>query len=296
MITLLNPPRKGKNKRKKGRGKSKRLPGLLKWACRKDFDKKIASALKKCNSRKTKLEKARLAKIEKRSRKAAKRASKRPLLGSSTLGSSSFFAPAETSSRYGPMGLSVSDAIGLNPGRRSKRSRARNGSTWIPAFANPSAYVQDAKAGFSPNVLKAGVSVLVGVALNKVVSGFLQKQTWTPAFLDSGVGAVILKIATAGIGYAVTNKVMPQYAKGVLTGGMYDAVSTGFEAYLYPNLPASIRPMHGFEGLGDYLTVGSAERAVPLMGMGDYLSVGNAAGAVPLMGVDDVLQSSGVDM
>jgi hypothetical protein len=140
--------------------------------------------------------------------------------------------------------------------------------------------------------------------------------------LKTTPGNYVTGLLGAGLLGMVARMVTPKLAGPVFFGGVLDVVMRATNQYVLPMLrltplkgladyltvgnAAAARPLMGYEdytgvadyennnAVGDYLTVGNAASARPLMGyednnaVGDYLTVGNAASARPLMGIDAI--------
>lgn len=172
--------------------------------------------------------------------------------------------------------------------------RRRNGSSWIPAYANPSAIMSAARSGFDVNKIKAALPVVGGFFGYRYVHSFLANLGFVPSFLKTGIGDTVLRLLSAGAMSAAVGLVARQYAGPVLLGSVIDVVRRVADQYLMPIL--SYTPLAGLADLSDlgddeldgmeYFSVENFDDAQPLSGMGDYLTVANARGARPLNGMD----------
>lgn len=145
-------------------------------------------------------------------------------------------------------------------------------------------------AGFNTGILKSSAVIVGGSLLNNFLTA--QLSNLIPiSFFKSGIGSYVTGLISAGLLYKGAKMVLPGYAGDLFKGGVLDVVSRVANRYVVPMLPGPKLVSGYISGMGDYLTVGDARRARPLMGLGDYLTVGDAARARPLsgLGYDDEL-------
>jgi len=233
MIMLLNPAGKKKSKRRKS---FKRRGG---WRCR--FTKKC-SRIKRRKSRKSRVRSTALG--------GALSFQAMPAVG---LPSSSAGVEKKV---LGYMGV----PIAANGKRRRK---ARNYSSWLPAYRN-SGIVAASTQAFSPSLILKTVPVVGGFLSARLVSGLLARQRFVPNFLKAGMGNIVLDLFSTGLVFAGSRFVIPRAAVPMLLGGGIYSATKAVYKYILPML-----------------------RFTPLKGLADYLTVGNAAGAVPLNGYEE---------
>jgi hypothetical protein len=266
MIMLLNP---GKSKAKKARKRAKYSKSRGGWRCR---------ITKKCYRSKRK---------GKGGSKKSKSIFAGPLSITGGITSSSPAAAAEsyTKQSYPSMGYM---GIAANPRRRRGRNgrrRSRNYSTWLPSYRNPSAIVSSATRGFQPSVLLRTVPVVGGFLSARLVSELLARQSFVPNFLRSGMGNIVLDLLSTGLVFAGSRIVVRGAAVPMLLGGSIYAATKAIYKYVLPAL--RFTPLRG---LADYLTVGGAAGARPLMGYEEYTGVAGYEdnNAVGFIGDDDL--------
>lgn len=157
---------------------------------------------------------------------------------------------------------------------------------------NPGKMVSSAlgsiKAGFSIGTLKEAGLMTAGAVGVPLVKAQIQKLSFVPSFLKSGIGGSILGLATAGLVGAGVGMASKNLGAKVFLGGV-----TG---ELISVIGKQVLPMVGmgsfFDGddyltqdessLSDYLSVSDAAGARSLGGLRDYLTPADAAGAMSL--------------
>jgi hypothetical protein len=252
MIMLLNP---GKSKKSKKRRVKyvKRRGG---WRCR---------SVKKCYR-------------SKRSARAGKSKSifKGPL--TITAGYTGASAPAAAEAYAKQSYPSMASNPRGRRGRRGRHRRSRNYSTWLPSYRNPG-FAATATRGFEPNVLLKTVPVVGGFLSTRLVSELLARQAFVPNVLRTGIGNIVLDMLSTGLVFTGSCVVVRGAAVPMLLGGSIYTATKAIYKYVLPAL--RFTPL---KGLADYLTVGNAAAARPLMGYEDYAGV---AGDDDLDGYDD---------
>ena len=110
---------------------------------------------------------------------------------------------------------------------------------------------------------RENLSLAGGVILAPVVTGQILKAVTLPTIGSAAVSTAIYNLVIPGIGALVTSKFSPGLAKGMIIGGLAQAIR-GF-------LPASLKPAGRY--LGEYLD--------PARSMGAYIApqrMGNYSG------------------
>ena len=192
----------------------------------------------------------------------------------------------------------------LNPRRKRRRSynrrrkashrRRRNGRSRFRysrrRHRNPGlgSITGSMTSAFDVGLLQEGALIVGG----SIGTNFLTKilVRFVPVdFLKTSPGNYATELVAAGLLGGLTRKFMPRIAGPVFLGGILDVLMRATNQYIIPII--GLTPL---KGLADYLTVGGAAGARPLMGLSDdmdglrdYLTVGGAAGARPLMGLSD---------
>jgi hypothetical protein len=252
MITLFNPRKKSRGRKRKASRRRKRTGvGGYYSPCTKSGRKHYFKAVRKCKSA------------------AAKRAAARA--------AKAYPAYAKRSeASYMSSGL-------FSNGRR--RRRARN-TGWAPGYAlNPGAILGSAKKGFSLDVVTATVPLALGALGNIYARKMI--RPYLPAFLQNQWSDAAVGLATAGGLAALTKTFNPGYSHRVLLGGIVQVLSgvvgqfvggASMGDYLTEQSAMNARPLGGLGQMmqGGWLppfTQGSADNfimdSIPAMGPSD---------------------------
>jgi hypothetical protein len=162
-------------------------------------------------------------------------------------------------------------------GRRARYHYRRRNTMWTPSYAM-NGIGKSLTTGFQPELLAKGAVTLVGLIGNAIVNDQLDKLSFTPAFLKSGVGSYVKGLGTAGVTGALVGLAAPKYAFSVAFGGILQQIIRGYNEYIAPR--ASFLPKLGH--FDDYATVEDVRNARPLGclfggcggGLGQYNSPG----------------------
>jgi len=145
--------------------------------------------------------------------------------------------------------------------------RARNYSTWIPAYKNPSwvpsyamnpntTFTGKLAAGFRPGVLISAVPVVGGAIGNAMLASYVTR--FLPGMLQTGFPNLLVGLATAGLLGAGIGMLAPRMGGPIFFGGVIEVVTRGVRSYILPTIE-KVK-----SGISDYLTVGDAAAARPL--------------------------------
>lgn len=267
MIMLLNPGKK-KAKRRKSR--------KAKW-CRVGVVRKRASAARSKYMRALAGIRASCGRVRLRRKRRAK-----------TAAAYTSAQARKSEAAYASKGMFSNPRKRRRKARKGRR-RARNGVTWVPAFArNPGAITGQLTKGFDLSTIKKTVPVIGGFFSAKLVSDLIAAQGFVPAFLKSGVGRTGLDLLSVGLVYsgakAVGSKVgiVGRNANNLLNGGGVYVMTKVIYNHVLPLLRYT--PL---KGLADYLTVSGAASAQPLGAFGELGCCDN--------GIADYNDYSGLD-
>lgn len=151
--------------------------------------------------------------------------------------------------------------------RRSFNRRRRRYNTGALSLRRPFGTLT---AGFQPRVLTRAAVITGGALGNAWLSGMI--SGFLPSALQAGVGSYVTGLASAGVLGAGVGMVSPRLAGDVFFGGVLEVVTRAVKQYVLPVIP-------GMSGMGDYFQRDQLSQLRPL---GDYLTVGDAQRAQAL--------------
>jgi hypothetical protein len=145
--------------------------------------------------------------------------------------------------------------------------------------------VKAAMSGFEVSALKQAGAIALGNIATATVSGMLTNKV---SFLNNKVGKVVATLALAGVMRAVAGKVVPGMAKDIAIGGILAGVTKGLQAVApqYFGTAGLEDDDFGLDGMDDWLNPRGIATAQALTGMGDSLTAGQVQRAIPLSDFD----------
>ena len=143
------------------------------------------------------------------------------------------------------------------------RRRRRRNTSWVPAYAR-NGIVADSTSAFSVSKLSGAAPIVGGFLGARLVSDFISRQGFLPSFLRSGPGNILVDLVGAGLVTGLAKVGAPSYTRAAKVGGSVFVMTKIIWKYVMPMV--AFTPL---KGLADYLTVGGAAGARPLMGLSD---------------------------